>query len=258
MNYLLACHTDIGIRKKTNQDSLLAEQALVDGKQIVLAVVCDGMGGLEKGELASAEVVRAFSKWFKEEFPILLKENGLELQIHKSWKRLLQDVHQKIYNYGRRNGLQLGTTVTAMLLMREDYYIVHVGDSRAYEITNQVMQLTKDQTLVAQEVERGNLTLEQAKVDRRRSVLLQCIGASDIVEPVYYKGKVQPDAVYLLCSDGFRHELSDFEIMQAFSPEVLIDEAVMEKNEILITETVKSRGERDNISVILVGCRKNG
>lgn len=116
MNYLLACYTDVGIKKKTNQDSLLIQRALVNEEQMVLAVVCDGMGGLAKGEVASATVVKAFAQWFREELPALLERNQLRTDLHKSWMSLLNSVHQKIYSYGKRNGIQLGTTATAMLL----------------------------------------------------------------------------------------------------------------------------------------------
>lgn len=252
MDYLISCHTDIGTSKKTNQDSLLVEQAQASGESVILAVVCDGMGGLAKGELASAEVVRAFAAWFRETLPVFLHTEQPEAQIHQSWEQLLQAVHRKIYQYGQRNGIQLGTTVTAMLLTGREYYIVHVGDSRAYEIGDQILQLTKDQTLVEREIDKGNLTPEQAKTDRRRSVLLQCIGASDVVTPVYYKGSAQRDTTYLLCSDGFRHEVSDAEMIRAFAPQVLVNEAVMQEQEAQMTEMVKERGERDNISVILL------
>lgn len=257
MNYLLACYTDVGIKKKTNQDSLLLERALVNEEQMVLAVVCDGMGGLAKGEVASATVVKAFSLWFREELPALLERNQLRTDLHKSWMSLLSGVHQKIYSYGKRNGLQLGTTVTAMLFGQEDYYIVHIGDSRAYEIKNQATQMTADQTLVAREVSRGKLTPEQAKVDKRRSVLLQCIGASEGISPEFYTGKVQEDAVYLLCSDGFRHELDEKEMLELFQPGALGDENLMEQRGREAAKKVMSRGEKDNISVILVRSWKN-
>lgn len=257
MNYLLACYTDVGIKKKTNQDSLLIQRALVNEEQMVLAVVCDGMGGLAKGEVASATVVKAFAQWFREELPALLERNQLRTDLHKSWMSLLNSVHQKIYSYGKRNGIQLGTTATAMLFGQEDYYIAHIGDSRAYEIRSQVAQLTADQTLVAREVSRGKLTQEQAKVDKRRSVLLQCIGASEGIRPEFYTGKIQADAVYLLCSDGFRHELDEKEMMEAFQPKVLGDEGALEQRGREAAKKVMSRGEKDNISVILVRSWKN-
>lgn len=64
MRYSFACYTDKGKRKEVNQDALLVSQALYHGREIVLAVICDGMGGLKQGELASAEVVGAFDTWF--------------------------------------------------------------------------------------------------------------------------------------------------------------------------------------------------
>lgn len=252
MSYLISYHTDIGTKKKTNQDSILITQAMAEDEQVVLAAVCDGMGGLAKGEVASSTVVKALARWFKEEFPIILAENDWESKLHSSWRNLIRNVHQKIYEYGKRNGLKLGTTVTAMVFAKEQYFIVHVGDCRAYQISSQALQLTKDQTLVAREVDMGHITPEQAKTDKRRSVLLQCIGASEFMEPEFYRGKIQAGASYLLCSDGFRHEICSQELVQAFRPELFESEESMEKSLKKITQTVMSRGERDNISAVLI------
>ncbi|MBR5510433.1 MAG: serine/threonine-protein phosphatase [Lachnospiraceae bacterium] len=252
MNYLLACHTDTGIRKETNQDSLLMKRAICDGEQLVLAVMCDGMGGLEKGELASASLVKAFSKWFEQELPDLMSSTQLETEILKSWDHLIKQMNQKISDYGRNHGLKLGTTLTAMLFIGKVYYIAHVGDSRAYELTDTIYQLTKDQTLVQREVDQGKLTPEQAETDSRRSVLLQCVGALDEVEPVYIKGEIRQDAVYMLCCDGFRHVLSGNEMYQAFHPASLLDESTMESRCRQLVELNKERGELDNISVLVI------
>ena len=87
------------------------------------------------------------------------------------------EYNEKIKLYGKRCGLAsgLGTTVTALLLTEQRYYIINVGDTRAYEIGDHVALLTKDQTVVAREVELGNLTQVEAETDPRRSVLLQCV-----------------------------------------------------------------------------------
>ena len=85
MNFLTAVHTDVGIRKKTNQDSILLETAATDYGQVLLGVICDGMGGLAKGEVASAILVKAFSSWFHREFPQILY-SGIEANaVRKSW-----------------------------------------------------------------------------------------------------------------------------------------------------------------------------
>lgn len=69
MHFVATADTDIGIAKNTNQDSMLIKQGMVDDTEVLLAAICDGMGGLSKGELASATVIRAFAKWFDEELP---------------------------------------------------------------------------------------------------------------------------------------------------------------------------------------------
>ena len=129
---------------------------------------------------------------------------------------------------------------------------MNVGDTRAYEIANGIRVLTKDQTVVAREVERGNLTPEQAAVDPRRSVLLQCIGASDEVYPDLFFGDTQLNAVYMLCSDGFRHEITEGEIYNYLNPNVMLDADGMQNNMRALIDLNKQRQERDNITVVSI------
>lgn len=252
MKYLLAAATDVGNRKKTNQDSVLIKRAVCNDEQVVLAVLCDGMGGLSKGEVASASVITAFSKWFEREFPQFAGALDSENEILRSWDRLIKEMNLKLAEYGRHNMARLGTTITAMLFFQEVYYIAHVGDSRAYELSSSIVQLTKDQTLVQQEIDKGILTPQQAETDPRRSVLLQCIGASETVEPAYMKGKIKKDAVYLLCCDGFRHVISAEEILRFFYYDEMSEEVLMKNRIEEAIEIIKSRGEQDNISAIVI------
>ena len=89
-------------------------------------------------------------------------------------------------------------------------------------------------------------------MDSRRSVLLQCVGASDEVYPDMFFGATHGNAVYMLCSDGFRHEISADEIYEKLNPNVLLDEYQMNTNAEALIELNKARGETDNISVALV------
>lgn len=251
MNYLLAYHTDIG-RRTANQDSLLVQRAVCNGEQVVLAAVCDGMGGLKKGEVASAALVRRFSKWFTKELPAITAKADAEAKILNSWDDLLKKMNQKILTYGKRKRIETGTTVTAMLFIRDRYYIVHVGDSRAYELAEQAVLLTKDQTLAAREAEQGRLTWEQAERDARKNILLQCVGASKYLKPAYISGNIKQNAVYLLCSDGFCHEVRIREMKKAFQAEEMSDESVLTERCRKLTRTNMERGEQDNISVIAV------
>lgn len=252
MDYLISASSDVGLVKKNNQDSLMAKVLSIDGENAALAVLCDGVGGLAKGELASATVVHAFDQWFVERFPAFYYSDNLRDQICTDWNRLLSICNKKIREYGNENNISLGTTVTAILLMKDQYYGINVGDSRIYQIVDRMTQITKDQTIVNYELEQGIITLEQAKTDARNNILLQCVGASEQLFPEFIMGKVCPGMAFMLCSDGFRHMVSDEEIYQRFRPDIMENAEVMKEKAIELIELNKSRMEKDNISVITI------
>lgn len=252
MNYLTAVHTDVGIRKSTNQDSVLIETAATDYGQILLCVVCDGMGGLAKGEVASAILVKAFSNWFHKEFPRLLYQ-GIEANtLRDSWTNLILEQNHKISNYGLGCNVSLGTTVAALLLIDNIYYIINVGDSRVYYLKEGITQMTMDQTFVQREMDLGRMTLEEARNHPKRNVLLQCVGASSVIEPDFYVGEYEKDSVFMVCSDGFRHVIEPREFYEKLKPECLVTEEKMKEMAVYFTELNKSRREDDNISVALI------
>ena len=253
MRFSAVYNTDVGIKKKTNQDSLAIKIAETPDGQALFSLVCDGMGGLAKGEVASKEVICAFCNWFDQQFAEMVKnESFSEGALKYQWLHLAVDMNEKIKAYGEQNGIMLGTTISAILMYRGRYYIVHVGDSRRYQMSSTVQQLTADQTLVAREIAAGRLTPEQAETDSRRSVLLQCIGASPVVEPDFVAGDIQAGATYMICSDGFRHKISNDEIMSKIGPAACGTEAEMEDGCKFLTELVKYRKETDNITVVLI------
>lgn len=252
MNFIISATTDIGLTKSTNQDSYNVRVFSTKQGKVVLAVLCDGMGGLSKGEVASASLVNAFCKWADNRLPILCENEITDADIRSDWVGIATEYNEKIGAYGASCGISMGTTVTAMLLTEKRYYIMNVGDTRAYEIADAITVLTKDQTVVAREVELGNITLEEAEHDSRRSVLLQCVGASDEVYPDMFFGNTKLNAVYMLCSDGFRHEITEGEIYQYLNPNVMFDADGMKQNMDALIDLNKQRQERDNISVVSI------
>ncbi len=250
MRFVAIAETDIGTVKTTNQDSILIRQASYEGGEVLLAVVCDGMGGLAKGELASATVVRAFNEWFDTQLPYELVNVDLSV-IGCKWELMLRALNLKIGDFGNAHHVSLGTTFSAILMINNDYLIGHVGDSRVYSITNTLTQLTTDHSFVAREIARGNMTPEQAKTDKRRNLLLQCVGASAEIDPQILSGKISKGA-YMLCSDGFRHEITENEMYELLNPVNLINKDSMHANVRYLIECVKERKEKDNISVILI------
>ena len=258
MHTLIAHHTDVGTTKETNQDSFSVQVAETLLGTAVLVVVCDGMGGLAKGEVASANVVRAFASWFESELADSLYgdyENGIRYR----WDQIIKEQSNRIAAYGKRHHVNIGTTLTALLLIGTELLLIaHVGDTRAYRITDELTQLTEDQTLVQHEISVGKLTLDEARTDPRRNVLLQCIGASKMVEPQYLVGRAGPGEAWLLCSDGFRHEISAGEIQEHLRADILTDSVNMKQKLIFLSDLCKQRGESDNITAILLKIGSRG
>ena len=233
--------------KKINQDAFCLKVAKASNANIAFAVLCDGMGGLKFGELASALVVNAFSKWFENEFPEMLKEGVNFETIKTRWNEIALDQGKKILEYGQSEGISLGTTLTGILLVNNQYIFIQVGDSRIYRLDQQIQQITKDQTVVSREVEQHRLTESEARVDKRKNILLQCIGASRVIVPEIEMGTLTEETAFLICSDGFRHEISSEEMFGVMAPPLLSSEKMMKKCLVDLVELNKTRNEKDNI-----------
>ena len=254
MEYMIAAYTDVGTTKKTNQDSFCVRRAaLPEGGELALAVVCDGMGGLSKGELASAEAVRAFGAWFDGTMAQLpsLCARGFD-PVRRQWESLIQDVHSRLLAYSQREQLQLGTTLVAWLAVGGRYLAVNVGDSRLYEHGGQLRQLSRDHSLVAREISLGRITEEQALRHPQRNVLLQCLGAGTSVSPDFQEGRVSGGTLYLLCSDGFVHEVPRSELEQRLLPVRLDSKEAMTRALSDVVADCMARGEGDNITAVLI------
>ena len=251
MRILTAYATDAGNVKPVNQDALLIKSAAVDATETMLLCICDGMGGLSMGERASTHVICRFSEWYEKCLSEAMEAEDREEFIREQWVELLETANVKLAEFGAKQGINLGTTCTAMLIIGTTYYVIHVGDSRIYEITDKITQFTNDQTVLAREIAMGRVRPEDAESDARGSILLQCVGASQSIDPQFVTGEIKENAVYMLCSDGFRHKVSAEEFLKGFSPEEMTEERKMERQCNYFVELNKSREERDNITVLL-------
>lgn len=255
--YLLDSCSDVGISRKINQDACCVRIMKTPLHTIVLALVCDGVGGMEEGEYASKSTVQAFNNWFDYRLGALVlekEEEQTELMplLSEEINRLIDEQHQAVLAYSRKKGIQTGTTLTAMLFTDSKYLIAQIGDSRAYCVKDGLFQLTEDQSLVAREVREGRLTEEEARFDKRRNIILQCLGATDKLVPVYQNGTIQKDASYFLCSDGFVHKFSKEELEIIMNPSGINDRDKMHRRLLENIEILKERGEKDNITVVWI------
>lgn len=251
MKLVTGAYSDIGISRKNNQDGLCIMQAEAGGKNICMAIVCDGMGGLSKGELASTVTINEFKDWFEEDFPSIFSRAPLE-EIINIWKLKIHDLSDQLKRYGSNNNLLLGTTFSGVLLIDDRFVWVHVGDSRIYHIgKNQMKQLTPDHTVIAREIKNGNLTPEEAKTSKLKGKLTQCIGASQVVEPASGTGILKKGETLLLCSDGFYHKFSENEIAMVYRSNFK-NEKEIDKYCLTQVKEAMNRNEKDNISVVVV------
>ncbi len=252
MTFAIAVKTDVGLTRPSNQDSLFVRTAAWQGKNYAFAVLCDGMGGLSEGDHASRSVIQAMDSWFEKDFALWLGTGGREDDLSRRWEDVLNRSNKALLQYGRERGIELGTTVTALLLGPQRYAIVHVGDTRAYEICTELRQISRDHTLAMRMVEKGEMTLEAARYARENHVLTRCIGMEGEIRPEFYFGETREDAVYLLCSDGFRNKLLDEELADGFSPILCQNTESLLKSCERCFRLCLEREEDDNISVIAI------
>ncbi len=252
MTFYISCVSDVGIKKQVNQDSVFVEQYATKIGKVVLAVLCDGMGGLRYGEFASNCIVSTFSEWGRSALPALCVSPIRDCDIRWEWTELIRSLNQKIRDTGLQGGFKIGSTVTALLISEDRYFILNIGDSRAYEIRDAVRQLTTDHTVIENEIRLGNMTPEQAEASPIKSVLTKCVGVAPSVCPDLYFGTPTKGAVYMLCSDGFRHHISQDEMKRYLLPARDEDIDCLQNNAEFLVELNKKRGESDNISVISV------
>jgi len=253
MNYIAGSVSDVGIKRKSNQDSLYYALAEYQGEKLAYMVICDGMGGFSKGELASAEVLTTFENWFRKRLPEMLKEGFSAEVLREEWYSLAEAENRRVSEYASNNRLKMGTTLTAALFLGEQYYIIHVGDCRLYEIReSEVLQLTHDHTVTQREIDDGFLSPEDAEHDSRQHILLQCLGAGREISPDFVVGTIRPETAYLLCSDGFRHKFSKDEMLKQLSARGNPTKKKIEKNLTNAIDCIKDRGETDNITAGLL------
>ena len=254
MNFKLAYLTDIGTTKKVNQDAIGFKEIEFDNHKYALAIVCDGMGGLQKGEMASATVVKSLLEWFEDVFPSVAEDFSFAL-IQKELEIKIIKCNRALHDYGAKEGIQLGTTLSALLIKDDGQYVIaNVGDSRIYLVNrDNAVQLTEDQTFVAREIKNNRMTVEEARESKYKNVLTQCIGVNDSVEVLFYRGKALKDEFFVACSDGFRHYLSETNLYNRLFDVNMSDDEEMWKEKIKeITESNKESGEKDNITSLIL------
>ena len=229
--------SDVGRQRSANEDSLVLRPPFF--------AVADGMGGARAGEVASAMAADAFEGAVAD--PPLRGAGGENAEAQLS--RLLREANRRIYDLAvsDESVRGMGTTLTAAKVVGDEISLAHVGDSRAYRLRDdELVQITRDHSLVAELQRSGQITPEAAEHHPQRSIITRALGPEPDVEVDTYTVPGRPGDVFLLCSDGLTSMISDDEVGAILRGAGDLNAAA----EALIRAANQSGG-KDNITVVL-------
>ncbi|QIL46143.1 Stp1/IreP family PP2C-type Ser/Thr phosphatase [Vagococcus coleopterorum] len=233
--------TDVGRRRRTNQDSA----GFCENKAgVTLALVADGMGGHQAGDIASSMLIETLvAAWKSSE----LKETT---KITSWLKETIQAANEAIHKKGQENEEMagMGTTLVAVVVLPGECLVAHVGDSRVYLLREQgINQLTEDHSLVHELVKSGEITEEMAANHPRRNVLTRSVGGQSTVEVDVTTLVLENGDTLLLCSDGLTNMVANDDILAIVETKEDVDEALHE-----LVNHANEAGGADNITALLM------
>jgi serine/threonine protein phosphatase Stp1 len=225
--------THVGLRRKVNEDSLLART------ERGLFAVADGMGGHEAGDVASAMVVDALRQ-----LPIVY---GLD-QLVESAIGALHHVNRELIELAHADDRTrtIGTTVVGLAIAEGQFRCFWAGDSRAYRLRGgQIRRLSRDHSLVQDLVDAGMLKAEDAEKHESANIITRAVGVAEELQVDSSAGEAEPGDLFLLASDGLTRLVNDEELLDALSsaqPENAADNLI---------DMVLARGAPDNVSIVI-------
>ena len=243
----VAAKTDVGCVRRNNEDNFGYDS------RFGIFVLCDGMGGQAAGEVASKMAVDTLLNYFRETTPAEAAGNGnpdRSVTNTKALEEAIRLANRSIYEAG--NGQMgragMGSTIVAALVRGHSLAIGHVGDSRIYLVRQgAIQQLTRDHSLVMEQVRLGYITQEQAEKSDLQNVILRALGAENEVEPDIEDLVAMPGDTLLMTSDGLTRHVHDDEILAIVSSSRKLVDACSQ-----LIQAAKERGGDDNITCLLL------
>ncbi len=240
---------DAGRARSNNEDAVAFD---IDA---ALAVLADGMGGYNAGEVASqmatSFVCTELGRWLREAPP-----QATDQDIRRAMDICVDNANRAIFNAANSNPQYAGMGTTLVVAVFRDGHVLvgHVGDSRAYRLRGQrLTQLTRDHSLLQEQIDAGLITPEQAAFAANKNLVTRAVGVEDTVLLETHQHEVQPGDRYLLCSDGLSDMLDDAVIAQLMGTHERLDAAGR-----ALIDAANDAGGKDNISVVLVHASGTG
>lgn len=247
MHYSFHALTDAGLVRANNEDALAFDTVLG------VAVLADGMGGYNAGEVASSMAVQLVTselvRWLSAEDKLHSPS-----QVARKLETCFEEANMAILNAANANSqyIGMGTTLVAGVFHGGKLVLGHVGDSRCYRLRDGVLtQITKDHSMLQEQVDAGYLTQEQAAYAPGKNLLTRALGVEDVVRVEIHEHPVQDGDLYVMCTDGLTDMLTDKDILLTLNNHNNLT--------LLATELVARanlNGGRDNISVLLAQAGK--
>lgn len=232
--------TDTGRVRMNNQDFVFCEENAV-GSFPNLFIVADGMGGHNAGDTASQLCVNLVAHQIEQtdkKTPVGIFEEAVEIA-----NRTIRQ-----YSMEKPEYAGMGTTMVATTIYDDVAYVVNVGDSRLYQMTDVLRQITIDHSLVEEMVQSGEIRKDEMRTHPNKNIITRALGTDVSVQPDCFEIEVKPGDVFLLCSDGLTNMLEDFRI-----EEILREHGDdLEKAGKVLVDEANAAGGKDNISVVLV------
>jgi len=243
MHYSFHALTDSGLVRTNNEDALAFDADLG------VAVLADGMGGYNAGEVASSMAVL----FVKSELMRYLSDSDLQhspTQVAQMIETSFDKANLSILNEANANPhyVGMGTTLVAGVFLGGSLVLGHIGDSRCYRLRDGMLtQITKDHSMLQEQVDAGYLTPEQAAYAPGKNLLTRALGVEDVVRVEIHEHPIQEGDLYVMCTDGLTDMLTDKDILATLDSQTNLA--------LMATELVARaniNGGRDNISVLLV------
>jgi len=238
----MVSRTDVGRIRVVNEDRAYVKQ-IANGYS--LAILADGMGGHQAGDVAAQMTIDIIGQKLQTISPTATIEERKQLLVSA-----VNSANEQIYKYSseREQYKGMGTTVITALASTSEMIIAHIGDSRAYKLSKQsIVQLTEDHSLVNELVKTGQITPEEANHHPRRNVVVRALGTDPNVEIDLIEVVLEPNDLFILCSDGLSNLVEGEAIAQIIQQSPDLETAA----EQLVLQALQAGGD-DNITVVLM------
>jgi PPM family protein phosphatase len=250
----IASCTDSGMVRSHNEDSIASD----GGKGLV--VLADGMGGYNAGEVASGMattvLVTELQQQLEQKEPYEIDEQNALPIAQKLLREQIAKANTSIYQAAQSQPQYagMGTTLVVALFYDNKMTVAHIGDSRLYRLrSNEFQQVTKDHSLLQEQIDSGMITPQQAKQSQNKNLVTRALGIDPTVDAEIHDYDTQAGDIYLLCSDGLCDMVSDEDIGMALQTLGANLRLCAQQ----LVQMANDNGGRDNVSVILVRVRKD-